>query len=326
MALTRRTFLAQTGALLAAPLAAEAQQPGTVYRVGYLGVTATTTPVVAAFVAALREYGYAEGVNLKLEYRWAAGRHDIWMALVRELVQADVHVAVTAATPAALTLKEHAKDVPVVFVGVSDPVEAGLVQSLAHPGGQITGLSGQHGDLVTKVLQLCGELVPGMSRLAVFWTPSNQGSARALKTMQSEATKARIAIVPVSTRARDETDSALSMLERERPQVVLVHASYVGSPEIPRIVEFTLSHRIPTVGSWSRQANDGLLMSYSADLVTLFRRAAYYVDRILRGTKPANLPVEQPTKFDLVINLKIAKALGLTIPPALLLRADRVIE
>jgi putative ABC transport system substrate-binding protein len=323
----RRTFLRTLASgLLAAPLAAEAQPAGKVYRVGYLGVSATITPVVAAFVAAMRDYGYTEGVNLKLEYRWAAGRNDIWMAFVRELVQAGVHVVVTSSTPAALTLKEHAKDVPVVFVGLGSPVESGLVQSLAHPGGQLTGLSAQHGDLVTKVLQFCGELVPGISRLAVFWTPSNLASALALKSIQSEATKAGIAIVPVSTRAQDETDSALSTLERERPQVVLVHASYVGSPEIPRIREFTLRRRIPTVGNSGLLAHDGLLMSYAADLVTLSRRAAYYVDRILRGTKPADLPVEQPTKFELVINLKTAKALGLTIPPSLLARADQVIE
>jgi putative ABC transport system substrate-binding protein len=320
----RRTFLTGSLSLLAAPLGAQAQQAGKVYRVGYLGVTAT--PVVAAFVAGMREYGYTEGVNLKLEYRWAGGRDDVWVALVRELVKAGVHVVVATSSPATLTLKEHAPDVPVVFVGVSQPVELGLVQSLARPGGQITGLSGQHGDLVTKVLQLCGELVPSMSRLAVFWTPSNQGSALALKSMQSAATKAGIAIVPVSTRTQGETDSALSTLERERPQVVLVHASYAGSPEMPRILEFTLGRRIPTVGSGGRQAHDGVLMSYSADLETLYRRPAYYVDRILRGTKPADLPVEQPTKFELVINLKTAKALGVTIPPSLLQRADQVIE
>ena len=325
----RRFLMTSLAGSLVVSRRAEAQPAAKVYRVGYLGnvpVTASTNPPVAAFAAGLREYGYVEDVNLKLEYRWAAGRNDIWMALVRELVQAAVQVVVTPFTPAALALNEHAKDTPVVFVGLGNPVESGLIQSLARPGGQITGVSGQHGDLTAKVFQLCRELVPGMSRLAVFWTPSNQASALGLKIMQSEAVKADVAIVPVSAGRREETDSALLILERERPQVVLVHASYLASPEVPRILEFTLRHRIPTMGNSSRQAHDGMLMSYSPDLVSLFRRAAYYVDRILRGAKPSELPVEQPTKFELVVNLKTAKALGLTISPSLLLRADHVIE
>jgi putative tryptophan/tyrosine transport system substrate-binding protein len=247
-------------------------------------------------------------------------------ALVRELLQAGVEVVVTPQTPAALVLKEHAKGVPVVVLGVSHPVESGLVQSLARPGGWITGVSGQLGDLPAKFLQLGRQLIPGMSRLALFWTPSNEGSALGLKGMQNEALKAGITIVPVATRMRDETDIALATLERERPQIVLMHSSYIASPEVPRILEFALRHRIPTFGDSSRLAHDGLLMSYSPDLVSMFRRAAYYVDRILRGTKPADLPIEQPTKFELVINLKTAKALGLTIPPSLLLRADQVLE
>jgi len=325
----RRFLLTSLAGALAAPLAAQAQQASKVYRVGYLGnfpPTATFAPVIAAFVAGLREYGYVEGVNLKLEYRYAAGRTDTLLTLVRELLQAGVDVIVTSNTPAALTLKEHAKDVPVVVIGISHPVESGLVQSLARPGGRITGISSQLGDLGAKGLQLCRELVPGMSRLAVFWTPSNQGSALGLKSLQSEAAKAGVAIIPVSAGTQDETESALSVLERERPHVVMVHASYVGSSQVPQILAFTLRHRIPTLGDLSRQAHDGLLMSYSPDLVGMFRRAAFHVDRILRGTKPADLPIEQPTKFELVINLKTAKALGLTIPQSLLLRADQVIE
>jgi putative ABC transport system substrate-binding protein len=315
--------------MFAAPRAAGAQQRGKVYSVGYLGnfpPTPTTSPAVAAFVAGLREHGYVEGVNLKIEYRWTAGHNDRLTALVRELVQAGVQVVVTASTPAALTLKEHATDMPVVLLGVSHPVESGLVQSLAHPGGRITGLSNQLGDLSAKILQFCRELVPGMSRLAIFWTPSNQGSALGFKTMQSEASRAGVSIVAVTTRMRDETDSALSTLERERPQVVIVEGSYAGFPEVPRILEFTFRHRMPTVGNLAVQTRDGLLMSYAPDIVAPFRRGAYYVDRILRGMNPADLPVEHPTTFELVINLKTAKALGLTIPPSLLARADQVIE
>ena len=327
--MNRRAFLSGAAALLAAPLAAAAQQAGKVYRVGYLGnfpPTSSTAPIFSAFTDGLREHGYVDGRNLKLEYRWAHGRSDIWPALVRELLQAGVQVVVTSQTPAALMLKQHASDIPVVLLGVSHPVEAGLVQSLARPGGNITGLSNQLGDLGAKLIQLCRELVPGMSRLAVFWTPTNQGSALGLKSLREEALKAGIAVVPVSTRMRDETDAALSTLARERPDVVLVGATYIASPELSRIREFALSHRMPTVGDSSALTRDGLLMSYSPDVISLFRRAASFVDKILKGTKPADLPIEQPTKFELVINLTTAKALGLTIPPSLLLRADQVIE
>jgi putative ABC transport system substrate-binding protein len=325
----RRFLLTSLASALAAPLAAAAQQAGKVYRVGYLGnfpPTPSTAPIVSAFTDGLREHGYVDGRNLKLEYRWAHGRSDIWPALVRELLQAGVQVVVTSQTPAALMLKQHASEIPVVLLGVSHPVEAGLVQSLARPGGNITGLSNQLGDLGAKLIQLCRELVPGMSRLAVFWTPTNQGSALGLKSFQEEALKAGIAVVPVSTRMRDETDAALSTLARERPDVVLVHATYIASPELSRIREFALSHRMPTVGDSSPLTRDGLLMSYSPDAISQFRRAASFVDKILKGTKPADLPIEQPTKFELVINLKTAKALGLTIPPSVLARADQVIE
>jgi ABC-type uncharacterized transport system substrate-binding protein len=315
--------------LFASPLVGETQQPGKVYRVGYLGnypPTPNTSPILAGFTDGLREHGYVEGINLKLEYRWAHGRSDILPALARELREAGVQVVVTPQTPAALILKEHAKDLPVILVGASHPLEAGLVQSLARPGGNITGLSSQLGDLGGKLIQLCRELVPGMSRLAVFWTPTNQGSALGLKGLRAEALKAGIAVVPVSTAMRDETDTALSTLARERPEVVLVHSSYINSPELSRIRDFAISRRMPTVGDSGALTRGGLLMSYSPDLVSLFRRAASYVDKILKGTKPGVLPVEQPTKFELVINLKTAKALGLTIPQSLLLRADLLIQ
>ena len=326
----RRAFIgALTGGLLAAPLAADAQQTGRVDRVGYLGnfpFTPLTTPLLAAFIDGLREFGYAEGANLKIEYRFANGRNDMWPALVSELRQAGVQVVVTSQTPAALTLKERANDLPVVMVGVSHPVEAGLVESLARPGGNITGVTSQLGDLSAKFLQLSRDLVPSMSRLAVFWTPTNQGSALGLKGLQAEALKTGIAVVPVSSRTSDETQVALSTLARDRPDVVLVHASYASSPELSRIREFATTHRIPTICDLRSMTRDGLLMSYSPDLLSLFRRAGFYVAKILKGTKPADLPIEQPTKFELVINLKTAKALGLTIPPSLLARADQVIE
>jgi len=232
---------------------------------------------------------------------------------------------VTAQTPGALVLKEQAQ-VPVVLLGVSHPVEAGLVQSLSRPGGNITGVTNQLGDLDAKLLQLGKDLVPKLSRIAVFWTPTNQGSAIGLKNMQAVATKAGVAVVPVSARTRDEAEHAFSALMHERPDALIVHASYLGSAELIQIREFAARTRMPTISAFSALTRDGLLMSYSPDPATYYRRAAYYVDRILKGAKPADLPIEQPTKFDLFINLKTAKALNLTIPPSLLQRADQVIE
>jgi len=325
----RRAFIGTlTGAVLAAPLVARAQPAEKIFRIGWLGNVPpppAMVPVIAAFMDGLRQYGYVDGRNLKVEYRWANGRDERYSELVRELIQANVQLVVTAQTPGALVLKEQAQ-VPVVLLGVSHPVEAGLVQSLSRPGGNITGVTNQLGDLDAKLLQLGKDLVPKLSRIAVFWTPTNQGSAIGLKNMQAVAAKAGVAVVPVSARTRDEAEHAFSALMHERPDALIVHASYVGSAELIQIREFAARTRMPTISAFSALTRDGLLMSYSPDPATYYRRAAYYVDRILKGAKPADLPIEQPTKFDLFINLKTAKALNLTIPPSLLQRADQVIE
>jgi putative ABC transport system substrate-binding protein len=325
----RRAFIGTlTGAVLAAPLVARAQPAEKIFRIGWLGNVPpppAMVPVIAAFMDGLRQYGYVDGRNLKVEYRWANGRDERYSELVRELIQANVQLVVTAQTPGALVLKEQAQ-VPVVLLGVSHPVEAGLVQSLSRPGGNITGVTNQLGDLDAKLLQLGKDLVPKLSRIAVFWTPTNQGSAIGLKNMQAVAAKAGVAVVPVSARTRDEAEHAFSALMHERPDALIVHASYLGSAELIQIREFAARTRMPTISAFSALTRDGLLMSYSPDPATYYRRAAYYVDRILKGAKPADLPIEQPTKFDLFINLKTAKALNLTIPPSLLQRADQVIE
>ena len=282
--------------------------------------------MVGAFTDGLREYGYVEGTNLKIEFRWAQGHSERWSELVRELIEADVQLIVTTQTPAAVTLKERATTLPVVIVGVSHPVEAGLVQTLARPGGNITGVSNLLGDLDAKLLQLCREVFPKMSRIAILWNPANQGSALGLKTMQSLASKEHIAVLPVSARTPDEVEGVVATLTRQRPDVLLVHGAYALAPELVQIRQFASRSRIPTISPFSSMTQDGLLMSYGPDLASNYRRGAYYVHRILMGTKPADLPVEQPTKFELVINLKTAKALGLTLSPSLLARADQVIE
>ena len=326
----RRTFLAGTGAvLLAAPLAAEAQPAGKVHRIGYLGnfpPTPSTTLLLTAFTDGLREYGYVEGRNLIIEFRFAHGREERYPELVRELLQANVELVVTAQTPAALALKEGAKTLPVVLLGLGGPVETGLVQSLARPGGTVTGLSNQAADLDAKVVQLARELVPRLSRLAVLWDPANQASELSLKSLQALAAKEGISVLPASAPAQspDELERVIAALARERPDVLYVHGPYIT--KAAAIGPLARRHRIPTISVFTAMTRYGLLISYAADLASLFRRGAYYVDRILKGAKPGDLPVEQPTRFELVINLKTAKALGLTIPPSLLLRADQVIE
>jgi len=327
--ISRRAFVASlTGSLLAAPLAAEAQQPGKVWRIGYLADFPPTprTTGLAAFTDGLRQYGYVEGRNLVIEFRFAEGHEEKYPQLVHELLQANVELVVTTQTPAAFALKEAAKTLPVVIIGTAQPVEVGLVQSLARPGGTITGVSSQVGELDAKLFQLARELVPKLSRLAVLWSPSNQASALSLKNVRALAAKEGISVVPAPAPGQNpgELDRTLSALASERLDVLYVHGPYSG--QVAAIGQFAVRHRLPTISAFTSMTRDGLLISYAPDLANLFRRGAYYVDRILKGAKPADLPVEQPTKFDLVINLKTAKALGLTIPPALLARADQVIE
>jgi putative ABC transport system substrate-binding protein len=274
----RRAFLGTlAGGLLAAPLAAEAQQAGKVFVIGWLGNVLpppTMRPVIAAFMDGLRQYGYVDGTNLKVEYRWANGRDERYPELVRELIEANVHLVVTAQTPAALVLKEQTRTLPVVLLGVSHPVEAGLVQSLARPGGNITGVTNQINDLDAKLLQLGKEIVPNLSRIGVFWTPTNQGSVVGLKNMQKVATNAGVRVVPVSARTRDEAETAFVALSHERPDILIVHASYIGSTELVQIREFSARHRMPTISAFSALTHDGLLMSYSPDLAGYYRRAA----------------------------------------------------
>jgi putative ABC transport system substrate-binding protein len=315
--------------LTLAPFGAEAQQDGKVWRIGYLGnfpATPNTSFLLTAFTDGLREYGYVEGKNLTIEFRFAHGREEGYAELVRELLHANVELVVTAQTPAALALKQGAKTLPVVLLGTSNPVEAGLVQSLARPAGTITGLSNQAGDLGGKVVQLARELVPRLSLLTVLWNPTNQASVLGVNTLRALAAKEGFSVSAVSASAQspDELERAISALARERPDVLYVHGAYLT--RAAAIAQLATRHRIPTISDFSSMTRDGLLISYAADFASLFRRGAYYVDKILKGAKPADLPVEQPTKFELVINLKTARALGITLPHSLLLRADQVIE
>jgi putative ABC transport system substrate-binding protein len=310
----RRFVLISLLGSLAVPLVAGAQQTATLHRVGYLGSfppAEERAPVLAALIDRLKEHGYVDGRNLVLERRYSHGRDERWPDLVRELAEVRVHVVATADSAGARAVKEHAPAIPIVLLGANDPVGTGLVASLARPSGNITGLSSQLTDLEGKSLQLLREVRPTLSRIAVFWNPANAGSA---------------AVQAVAGRNREEMDAALMTLARERPDAVTVHLWYSASPERSRIAEFSTRNGIVSTSGSKRLVREGLLLSYSPDSAAIFRRGADYIDKILKGARAAELPIEQPTKFELVINLKTAKALGLTIPPSLMLQADEVIE
>jgi putative ABC transport system substrate-binding protein len=326
----RRTFLgALASGLLAAPLAAEAQQTAKIARIGWLGDRPAAGPRLEGFFKGLRDHDYVEGRNLMIEYRYAEGKPERYPALAAELVALKVDVIVSANTLGTLAAKQATKTIPIVFVGAADPVQSGLVTSLARPGGNATGLSALSPELVGKCLELLAQAVPGVSRVAVLWQPGAQGE-RTDKDMLKGADVATRALGMrlqfVEARGPTEFDRAFSDMTRARADALTVLVSPMFFGERRRLVDLAAKTRLPTVFPWREYVDAGGLMAYGADLADLFRRAATYVDKILKGAKPGDLPIEQPTKYELIINLKTAKALGLTIPQSLLQRADQVIE
>jgi putative tryptophan/tyrosine transport system substrate-binding protein len=316
--------------LLAAPLAAEAQQAAKVARIGYLGNT-QGPHLREAFLQGLRDLGYVEGRNLVIEYRDAEGKADRLAALAAELVALKVDVLVTegGSTVAALAAKQATRTLPIVFASVADPVASGLVTSLARPGGNVTGLSGVAAQLFGKRLELLTQAVPGVSRVAVLWLPGALGE-RTDKDMLKEAEAAARALGVrlqfVGARGPADIDRAFSDMTMARAGALTVLPSNVFLREHRRLVDLAARHRLPAVYSWREVVDAGGLMSYGASRTDSSRRAATYVDKILKGAKPADLPVERPRTFELVINLKTAKTLGLTIPQSVLGRADHIIE
>jgi putative ABC transport system substrate-binding protein len=325
----RRTFLAGTGAvLLAAPLAAEAQQAAKVARIGYLA-TNPTPHLQEAFRQGLRDLGYVEGRNLVIEYRDAEGKSEQLPARAAELVALKVDVIVAAGTPAALAAKQATRTLPTVFAAVADPVTSGLVTSLARPGGNVTGLSVLAPELVGKCLEQLKQAVPGVSRVAVLWQPGGVGERTERDMLKEAEVAARalgVRLQVVEARGPEDFDRAFSEMTRARAGALTVLTSSMLFGERRRLVDLAAKNRLPAVYPWREGVDAGGLMAYGPDLADLLRRAATYVDKILKGAKPADLPVLQPTKFELVINLKTAKALGLTIPPSLLQRADEIIQ
>ena len=321
----RRTFLAGAGAAL---LAAEAQQK--IARIGYLAANLVANPhFPEAFRQGLRDLGYVEGQNILIEYRSAEGQPERLPTLAAELVRLKVDVLASEGTPPSLAAKQATGTIPIVFTASADAVGSGLVASLARPGGNITGLSFLAPETVAKCLQLLKEVVPGITRAAVLWQRGGLGE-RTEKDMLKEAEAAARALGArlqiVEARGPADFDRAFSEMTRAHAGGLSVLTSIMLFSERRRLADLAAKHRLPAVYPWREAVDAGGLLAYGANIPDLFRRAAGYVDKILKGAKPGDLPVEQPTKFELVINMKTAKALGLTIPPSLLLRADQVIE
>jgi putative ABC transport system substrate-binding protein len=328
--ITRRVFVGSlTGGLLAAPLAAEAQQAGKVYRVGILTDKASD-PAEArlwqAFRLGLRELGWIEGGNILIEFRGAEGNYARLPELAADLVRLKVDLIVARASTFVQPAKAATSSIPIVFLIHADPVGTGHVASLARPGGNITGLAVLMTDLAPKGLELLISAVPVAKRIAVLWSPDTPSHTPALKAVEEAARTLRVQLQPVGVRTAAELEGAFAAMARARAQAVLVLAGPIFFAERQRVAELAIKHRLPTMSTLKEVMEAGGLMSYGPNFEDLFRRGAIYVDKILKGSKPADLPVEQAAKFELVINLKTAKALGLTIPPSLLQRADQVIQ
>jgi len=313
--------------ILAAAPATAAQPPGKPYRIGLLGAisAAAYAPFIDAFRQGLRDLGYVEGKNIVVEYRWAEERYERLPDLAAELVRLKVDVIVTHGPPAIRAAKEATKTIPIVMALVGDAVATGLVASLARPGGNITGSSFFLPELSAKRLELLKEAVPGITRVAVFVNPANPTFPPALNAMELTARSSGVELQQVQAHAANEFEGAFAAMARRQAHALVVIEDALFSAHARRIAELAAKGRLPTIG-FTEYAEAGGLMSYGVNRFDLWRRAAVFVDKILKGAKPADLPVEQPTRFEMVINMKTAKALGLTIPPSVLIRADQVIR
>jgi putative ABC transport system substrate-binding protein len=326
----RRAFLAMVpGSLLAAPRLVEAQPAGKVWRIGVLSSgssSATREARIDAFKRGLRELGYVEGRNIVIESRWGEGQYENLPGLAAELVRLKMDVILTAAVPAIRAAKEATRTIPIVMAVVVDPVETGLVASFARPGGNITGLSVRTPELVGKQFGLLKEIVPKASRVAVLWNPGNLGNPPQLRAAELAARTLGMRLQSLEARNPREIDSAFAAMTREAAAALVVLVDVMLIDHRTRIAGLAATRRLPAVYGQLEHVESGGLMAYAPNFVDNYGRAAVFVDKILRGANPGDLPIEQSTKFELVINLKTAKALGLTIPRSVLLQADRVIE
>jgi putative ABC transport system substrate-binding protein len=327
----RRTCLSTFGrSLIAAPLAAGAEQPGKVFRIGILSNVPLSDPqgarVWGAFIEGLRDLGYVEGRNITIEHRSSEGKYERLPELAAELVRLRVDVIVVPATRNVVVARQATRTIPIVMAGTADAVGFGLVASLARPGGNVTGISTLGPEIVGKQLALLKEIGPGMSRVAILGNPANDGYARVLEELKLAAKSLGMSLPILNARRPDDFEPAFTAATREHAGALFVFTDGMFLLHRTQIVELAAKHRLPAMYGTSEFVDPGGLMAYGPSMSDGFRRAATYVDKILKGAKPGDLPIEQPTKFELAINLKTAKTLGLAIPSSLLLRADHVIE
>jgi putative ABC transport system substrate-binding protein len=314
--------------ILGTPLTADAQQAQPIPRLGFLASASAdgTKSMLAALQQGLREWGYVEGKNILIESRYAAGDFARLPDLAGELVRLHVDVLVTEGAPAAHAAQQRTTTIPIVIGNAGDPVGLGLVASLARPGGNITGLSQMSPELIGKRLELLKEMVPSASRVAVLLNPANPTSPLQLQGLQATAPALGVTLLPFEAKAANEIDHAFTAMHQERVEALIVVGDAMLGTHQRRIIELAAQARLPATYNLREFVDAGGLMSYGTHFEDLYRRAATYVDKILKGTKPADLPVEQPTKFALIINLKTAQALGIMMPPSLLLLADEVLQ
>jgi putative ABC transport system substrate-binding protein len=312
--------------VLAYPFAAWAQRPSKVYRIGYLSLRVRPAPGDEFFVQALRELGYVEGSNLIIEYRWAAEDLQRLPSLAAELVALNVDVIVTSTTPPAKAVKAATNTIPIIMVNVADPVSSGLVASLGHPGGNVTGLTSQTTDLTAKQLQLVHEILPRATRIGLLALDGSPLTPLTIAAMKAGAQAMNLEVATQLVTKPDELRGAFAKFQKAGVHALIVQLNALTMEQGSLIVEMAAEYRLPAMYETRRFVDNGGLVSYGPDTPIAYRRAAIYVDKIFKGARPEDLPIEQPTKFEFVINLRTAKALGINVPQALLLRADEVIR
>jgi putative tryptophan/tyrosine transport system substrate-binding protein len=325
----RRKFIVTLGgAAVACPLAVSAQQAGKVWRIGFLSAVSreSGSRSYVALQQGMRELGYVEGKDFEIEWRSVEGKYERFPAIVGELVRLKPDVIVTGVTAALPVLQRASSAIPIVMAYSTDPVSNGLVASLVRPGGNITGLAGSSDDSSPKQLELLTTIVPNVSRIGLLGNPDTETYSSVLKRAQDAAQKVGLLVVPIEARNPQEIENAIAVLARERVPAVMVASDAIFFGQRQRIAELALNNRLPTMFSLREYAEAGGLMSYGENIADFFRHAAFYVDKIFKGAKPAELPIEQPTRFNLAINRKTADALGVTIPPQLYIFADEIIE
>ena len=326
----RKLLVALAAGALVAPFSSIAQPQGKVWSVGFLAGRHVdfldSDNYYGPFRQGMRELGYVEGKNLVIEWRSAEGNNERLFGLATELVNLKVEVVVVAGTPATSAAQKATTTIPIVMGNIADPVGSGFAKSLARPAGNITGLSNMSGDVSPKQLEMLLDMVPKLSRVAVLVNPSNTGNIRTLERVQAAGLKRGVKLLRAEARTPQEIDNAFSLIRQQNAGALIVALDSLFLQQKSQIAELTTKHRLPSITPDRIYPEAGVLMSYGPSIADQYRRAAYYVDKIFKGAKPADLPVEQPTKFELVINGKTAKALGLKIPQSLLISADKVIE